>query len=265
MELSGKIAIITGASRGIGRALAKELLTHNCGLLLTGLEEDELASFSKELRLYSSTVATMAADLSNPQGREDFIKWILEQKAPPDILVNNAGMGGDFGKFAEVELSRIERTIALNVSALIHLTHELIPLLKGRPQAKIVNVSSGIARLPYPGLAVYGATKGFISSFSESLSCELAGTSIDLLCFHPGFTVTPFITTSKMDLGKISPRLLHTPEEVASRIVQAMKKDRYWGYSDLVTELTAYFGGVLPPWLKRSVFKNLFWRVPGEK
>jgi len=265
MELSGKLAIITGASRGIGRALAKELLRQNCGLLLTALEEDELASFSNELGPAPPSIATKAADLSDPKSRENFIKWILEQKEPPDILVNNAGMGGDFGRFEEVDLSSIEKTITLNISALVQLTHELIPILKKRPHAKVVNISSGIARLPYPGLAVYGATKAFVSSFSESLSCELVGTAVDVLCFHPGFTMTPFIRTSRMDLGKVSPRFLHSPEEVASRIVQAMKKDRQWDYSDVVTHLSAWFGGILPPRLKRSIFKDLFWRLPDGK
>jgi hypothetical protein len=86
-------------------------------------------------------------------------------ETPPDILVNNAGIGY-FGRFEDSEWSRIEKTIALNISALIHLTYELIPVLKKRPLAKIVNISSGIVRLPSPGLTVHSATKGFVSSFS---------------------------------------------------------------------------------------------------
>ena len=265
MELSGKLAIVTGASRGIGRALAKELAKHGCGLLLTALEGDELHSLSDELRTYSVRVADRAADLSKPESRENFIRWVLERNEFPNILVNNAGMGGDFGRFEDQDLNNIEKTIVLNISAFVHLTHELIPLLKRRPGAKIVNISSGIARLPYPGLAIYGATKGFVSSFSESLSCELAGTNIHVLCFHPGFTMTPFMESSRMDMRKIPHRFMHPPEYVATRIVQAIQKDSAWDYSDFATGLLARTGALIPHRLKTSLFKRLFWEVPSGK
>ena len=174
-------------------------------------------------------------------------------------------MGGNFGRFEDQNLSNIEKTISLNVSAFVHLTHELIPALRRRPSAKIVNISSGISRLPYPGLAIYGATKAFVSSFSESLSCELAGTSIDVLCFHPGFTMTPFISTSRMDVRKIPSRFIHTPEEMASKLVQAIRKDKQWAYSDFTTRSLAGIGTILSSRLRRFFFKDLFWRLPDEK
>ncbi len=262
MELSGKLVIITGASRGIGHAFAREIAKSGCGLLLTAFEEDELAALSDELRAQSINVAAMPADLSDPESRKNLINWILQQKENPDILVNNAGIGGDFGRFENLDLPGIEKIIALNVSAFIHLTHKLIPVLKSRPRAKIVNISSGIARLPYPGLMVYGATKAFVSSFSESLACELAGTSIDVLCFHPGFTMTSFIKTSRMDMSRIPRRLIHTPEDIAFRIVQAIKADKHWDYSDFLTGFSAWFGALLPARLKTFIFRNLFWRLP---
>ena len=265
MELSGKLAIVTGASRGIGRALAKELANCGCSLLLTALERDELNSLTNELRTFPVSFAAMAADLSEPASRETLIRWILERKEIPDILVNNAGMGGNFGRFEGQNLSNIEKTVALNISAFVHLTHELIPALGRRPSAKIVNISSGISRLPYPGLAIYGATKAFVSSFSESLSCELAGTSIDVLCFHPGFTMTSFISASGMDLGKIPPRFIHTPEEMAIRLVEAIRKDKQWAYSDFMTRSLAGIGTILSSRLRTFFFKDLFWRLPDEK
>ena len=262
VELSGKVAIITGASRGIGRALAKELARHNCNLLLTALERDELTSLSEELKTCPVRVAFMAADLSDPERRRQLIDWVSQQKAPLDILVNNVGMGGDFGRFKAQALRNIEKTIAINLLPLVHLTYDLIPVLERRPCAKIVNISSGIARLPYPGLAVYGGTKGFVSSFSESLSCELAGTSIRVLCFHPGFTMTSFIGTSKMDLQKVPKKLIHTPEEVAAKLRQAIEKDKQWAYSDFATRLSARVGALLPSRLRTFIFRNAFWKLP---
>jgi hypothetical protein len=265
MELSGKLTIITGASRGIGRALAIELARSGCGLLLTALERDELNHLLNELRAFPVKVATMAADLSDTEDRKRVLNWILEHEQPPDILVNNAGIGGQFGRFEQINLSNIEKTIALNVSALVHLTHELIPILRKRPHAKIVNISSGIARLPYPGLAVYGATKGFVASFSESLACELTGSNIDVHCFYPGFTATHFMESSGMDMRKIPRWMIHTPEYVASRIVKALKKDYTWYYSDLITKFSPFIGTLIPHRLKISIFKKLFWELPNGK
>ena len=264
MEPSGKLVIITGASRGIGRALAIELAKAGCGLLLTALEEDELTALANELRSkFSVRVEAMSSDLSNLESRKNLINWI-KSKEQIDILINNAGLGY-FGRFEESECNRIEKTIALNISALIHLTYELIPVLKKRPSAKIVNISSGMARLPYPGLAVYGATKGFVSSFSESLSSELSGTSVSVLCFHPGFAMTSFISSAEMNMEKVPKVLLHSPDEIAVQIVKAIKKDKQWAYSDILTRFATELGIILPSRLKTFILKDLFWRLPDAK
>jgi short-subunit dehydrogenase len=265
MEVSNKLAVITGASRGIGRALSKELAKSSCGLLLTALEGEELSTLSQEIqRKLSVNVDTMACDLSDLESRKNLIDWIKKWKEPPDILINNAGLGY-FGRFEDLEWSRIEKTIALNISALIHLTYELIPILKKRPSAKIVNISSGMARFPYPGLAVYGATKGFVSSFSESLVTELTGTSISVLCFHPGFAMTSFISSAGMNMQKVPRILIHSPEDIAIQIVRAIRKDKQWAYSDFLTKFSTWFGAFLPPSLKTSILKDLFWRLPDAK
>lgn len=265
MELAGKHALITGASRGIGRALAMELARSGCGLLLTALENDELNTLSNALRMFPVTVAIKAADLSDPEARKNILTWILEHETPPDILVNNVGIGGQFGRFEHINMNDIERTIALNISAFVHLTHELIPVLKTRSYAKIVNISSGIAKLPYPGLAVYGATKAFVSSFSESLACELASTNIVVHCFYPGFTTTHFMESSKMDMRKIRRWMIHTPESVASRIVKSLKKDYAWYYSDFITKFSPVLGNLIPQRIKTHIFKKLFWELPDGK
>lgn len=265
MKLSNRLAIITGASRGIGRALAIELARSGCGLLLMALENDELNNLVNELRAFPVDVAVMVADLLNPESRKSVLSWISNHEPAPDILVNNVGMGGQFGRFEHTQLSDIEKTMALNVSAFVHLTHELIPVLCQRPQARIVNISSGIARLPYPGLAIYGATKAFVSSFSESLACELSDTNIRVLCFYPGFTATHFMESSNMDMRKIPRWMIHTPESVAAQIVKALNKDYLCHYSDFITRLSPLIVSLVPQRLKISIFKNLFWELPDGK
>jgi len=265
MKLSGKLAVVTGASRGIGRALAKEFAKQGCGLLLTALEEEELLVVSQEIRRKALvTVEAMAVDLSTSRDRKSLIEWIQRRKNPPDILVNNAGIGY-FGRFDGADPISVERTVTINVSALVHLTHELIPILKTRPRAKIVNVSSASSRLPYPGLAIYGATKAFVSSLSQTLSAELQGTSVDVLCFHPGFTATPFIESAGMDMSKVKKMLIHSPEEVAHQIVRAIRRDKHWGCSDLITRLSVLTGIILPIRLKTAIFERLCWRLSDVK
>jgi short-subunit dehydrogenase len=256
--------VITGASRGIGRSLALALGKSGCQLLLTALEKDQLASLAEELSVESGiTVAHMAADLTDDSERRRFLDWIAAQKHPPDILINNAG-AGYFGRFTSSRWSDIERTLILNIHVPTLLIRELLPTLRNRPQAKIVNISSGISRLPYPGLAVYGAAKGYLSSFSESLACELAGTDVSVLCFHPGFTGTHFMSTARMDMNRIPKFLIRTPEAVAERIVNAIKKDTTWTYSDFSSRLGVFLTGFLPRRIKIGLFKNLFWRLPDE-
>jgi short-subunit dehydrogenase len=262
MELAGKVAVITGASRGIGRALAFALAKSGCTLLLTALEEDELASLAKELvARHGTSVAFLSADLVDDKSRRCFLDWIGTREELPDILVNNAG-AGHFGRFASSNWNDIEQTLILNIHVPTLLIQGLMPLLKTRPQAKIVNISSAVSRLPYPGLAVYGAAKGYLSSLSESLACELAGTNISVLCFHPGFTETHFLSSARMDMSRIPKSLINVPETVAARIVRAIEKDKTWGYSDLPTRLAVSVAGFLPPRIRTVLFRNLFWRLP---
>ncbi len=265
MDLSGKVAVLTGASRGIGRALAFELAKSGCELLLMALEPDELSVVSNELReKCHASVEAMAGDLSDLNNLENVVRWIQTRQNPPDILINNAGIG-HFGRFEDTAWRYTEKTIALNISALIHLTHELIPILRNRPRAKIVNVSSGSSKLPYPGLAIYAATKAFVSSFSQTLAAELDGTSIDVLCFHPGFTMTSFIESAGMEMSKVSKLLIHSPEEVAIQLVRAIKRDEYWGYSDVLTRLSVMLGTALPTRLRMAIFERLCWRLSDVK
>jgi len=264
MELAGKTVVLTGASRGIGRALSVGLTREGCRLLLTALEADELAALAEELRgKYSANVATMASDLTDAAGRSDLIEWVTARPQPPDILVNNAG-AGLFRRFESSSWLEIEKQLVLNIHAATHLIHQLIPVLKARPVAKIVNISSGVARLPYPGLAVYGAAKGFVSSLSESLACELSGTPVSVLCFHPGFTTTPFIAAARMDMSRIPRALVSTPEKVATRILAAIRKDRLWDYGDPAARLMVFLSSFMTPGLKTTIFKHLFWRLPDE-
>lgn len=261
MDLSGKVALVTGASRGIGRALVVELARRGCGLRLTGLEGDDLAEVAEHATAsFGVAAAALSLDLTADSAPGRLVDWLADQP-PPDLLVNNAG-GGRFGRFVSASDEDIEHTLRLNVLAPTRLIRSLLPILGKRPEAAIVNVSSAIARLPYPGLAVYGAAKGYLSSLSESLACELIGTDVRVLCFHPGFTATGFMAAAGMDMRRIPGWAVVPPERVAARIVRAIEHDRAWDFSGGVTRLGASLARVLPQGLKMRLFENLFWELP---
>lgn len=262
VKLSGKTAIVTGASRGIGRCLALALAKEGCPLLLTALEADELAAVVADIEARSDIgVASHVADLTDPAGRLALVEWIRQRDEIPDILINNAGAGW-FGAFGDSSWDSLERTLLLDVHVPTFLMHAVLPILKGRPEAMIVNISSAVGSLPYPGLAAYGATKGYLSSLSASLQCELSSGHVHVLCFHPGFTATSFIASAGMDLSKVPRFMVARPESVADNIVRAMKRNAYWVYGDAVSRFGVALAGVLPHRLRIRLFRNFYWESP---
>jgi short-subunit dehydrogenase len=261
MKIRGKVSVVTGAASGIGKALASALAEAGSDLRLVDVREEEVRALADRLgREHGVASTALCVDLTQRSAPAAVGTW-LRGDSLPDLLVNNAG-GGHFGRFDAALPEEIERTLLLDVHAPTFLTRELLPVLLGRPEAMIVNISSGIARLPYPGLAVYGAAKGYISSLSESLACELADTGVRVLCFHPGFTDTGFMKAAGMDMRRIPRRVLLKPARVARRIVRAIQRDSGWSYSDLATHVGAWLGGALPHSARTRVFENLFWKLP---
>lgn len=264
MKLAEKVALVTGASSGIGKALAFELARRGCRLLLTALEAGQLEAVVEQLRTGENVrVDFRSTDVTDPASRSDLIEWVRSRAESLDLVVSNAG-GGRFRRFSGAAWDDLRKTIALNVEAPTHLLHELMPMLEVRPEARIVIVSSGIGRLPYPGLAVYGASKGYLSSLGETLACELLGTRVGVLVFFPGFTRTGFMDAAGMDMSRVPGFMVGSPEKVARRIVRCLEKDRQWAYSDLSSRVAALIGPMLPSRLRVRILRNLFWRLPDE-
>lgn len=264
MDLAGKSVLVTGASSGIGRALALELAGRRSRLVLTALEEEPLAGVAREIGArHGARVEFRAADLADARSRDDLVAWLRSRSDPLDVVVSNAG-GGRFARFTAAPWDDLRRTLALNVDAPTHLLRALLPLLLGRPEGRIAIVSSGIARLPYPGLATYGAAKGYLASLGESLACELLGTRVRVLVFFPGFTRTGFMESAGMDMSRVPGHMQGTAERVARRIAQGIATGRRWSYSDLPSCLAAFAAPLLPSGLRVRILRHLFWRLPDE-
>ncbi|MDQ0317010.1 SDR family NAD(P)-dependent oxidoreductase [Amorphus orientalis] len=218
-------ALITGASRGLGRAYA-EGLPETTELLLTGRDAEALEETAAALRDAGRTVETVVADLATADGRDAVIAAAKSKGI--DLLINNAGLGA-FGEFADVPMERHEAVVSVNVTALLTLTHALIPTLVeqadfGGSKAAIVNLASSIAFVPVPGFATYAASKAFVLSFGEALAAELADDPIDVLTVCPGPTKTEFGTNAGYERAHLPGAI--EPERVVDATLAAIGRQR---------------------------------------
>jgi len=226
----GCTALITGASSGIGREIAWQLAPGAHALILVARNLEQLEALKAELTRDNAglNVFIYGLDLRDGLKTDEFLHWLGENNLRVNFLVNNAGHG-DYGDFETADWEKIESMIALNITALTRLTHRLIPVLKSFEDSAILNVSSITAFLPLPQMAVYSATKAYVSSFSEALRIELrdSGVSVTTLC--PGPTPTGFSDAARrgpQDKGA-SPEFLQIPSaQVVHEALRAVARGR---------------------------------------
>jgi len=191
MATARPVALVTGASAGIGRELARILAREGHDLVLVARREPELTALGLELKeKYGADSRVITADLSKARAVQSLVKE-LGPEAQIDVLVNNAGFGGH-GAFVERDRDADLRQIAVNVTALTDLTRQLLPGMVARGRGRVLNVASTAAFQPGPFMAVYYATKAYVLSFSQALAEELAGTGVTVTTLCPGVTETEF-------------------------------------------------------------------------
>lgn len=195
-------ALITGASFGIGKELAKIHASKGGDLVLVARSEDSLLEVKEELESkYSVNVKTIKKDLSNSMAASEIYEEVSKENIRISVLINNAGFGLR-GEFDKMSLSRQEQMINLNILALTQLTHLFLQDFRKANNGKILNVSSTASFMPGPLQAVYFATKAYVTYFSNALSEELRDTNITVTNLMPGATETKFAKTSGMDKTK---------------------------------------------------------------
>jgi short-subunit dehydrogenase len=221
MSNSRPIALITGASSGIGRELACGLAADH-DLILTARRETELRALAVSL---SPTVChVIPADLADPAAPQALYRAVQSAGLIVDVLVNNAGFG-DLGPFAEADLQRALRMIQVNVTALTELTGLFLPGMRQRGRGRILNVGSVAGFQPGPFMAVYYATKAYVNSFSEALWSELKGSGVTVTCLAPGRTESAFAATAGFDL-RAGGGAVASARSVAELGIRAMKRGK---------------------------------------
>lgn len=192
-ELFYDSVLVTGASGGIGEEFARQLMFCCHQMVLVARREDRLRSLASDLKQQNPDLDIIfyVVDLVCSEERESFLSKLHDDGVKPDLLINNAGMG-DFRKFSQSKWDKIDRMMQVNMTALTHLSHSLIPQMRERGSGAIINVSSLASILPMPEFAVYAATKAYVTSFSEALRLELKGDGIPVMALCPGPVHTEF-------------------------------------------------------------------------
>jgi short-subunit dehydrogenase len=219
------LALITGASSGIGLELARLFAKDGYALVLVARSLDRLEALATALS--PATVTCIQADLSLPGAAESLWQQ-LEAKGlhQPHMLVNNAGFG-DFGPFADTPLDTYTRMIALNIEALTTLTHKVLPGMRARKQGRILQLASTAAFMPGPLMGVYFATKAYVLHFSEALSMELQDTGVTVTTLCPGPTTSGFQAAARMQESRlVKGKRLPTSAQVAAYGYKALHKGR---------------------------------------
>ncbi|MFA6120244.1 MAG: SDR family oxidoreductase [Sideroxydans sp.] len=191
------IAVITGASSGIGMELARLFAADGYDLIVTARRAELLQKLSDELvKAHSTSVRIIQMDIAQPYAGKALWKAISDITPNIEVLVNNAGIG-DSSDFATESPEVIERMIHLNISTLTSLTRYALPQMVLRGSGKILNVASLAGYQPGgPGMAVYYATKAYVLSFSRAIRCELQTTGVNVTVLCPGATATEFEQTA---------------------------------------------------------------------
>jgi len=220
--MAQEVALITGASSGIGEALARRIARDGRPVALVARRQARLESIAAELRASNRVdVHALPADLTAPGAIPALVEEVARRGLTVDWLVNNAGFG-TFGKFHEMPLAKELEEIRLNVEALVELTGRFVPGMVARKRGLVMNIASVGAFVPSPLMATYTATKAFVLTFSETIHAELAGTGVRCLCVCPGFTRTEFQQKAEVDVHGVPDFAWMSADAVADQAVRAV-------------------------------------------
>jgi uncharacterized protein len=247
-------ALVTGASKGIGKEIALELAGRKYNLILVARSAEILADLALEIQKHSGVkVVYMAADLAETGVAKKVLDWCKTQDLEVSVLVNNAGYGlsGALEKYS-VEENRAMMT--LNMLTLTEMCQEFLPMLKRQKEAFILNIASSTAYQAMPLMSIYAASKVFVLNFSRGLKHELKDTSVSVTVVCPGATTTGF--NDRADIGakarKAAARVTMTPQDVAQQAVEGM----FMGKTEVITGFINKAGAFLAWLLPKNIIEK---------
>jgi uncharacterized protein len=240
-------ALVTGASAGIGEAIARELSARGCDVVLVARRHERLERLARELRAaFGIEAEPLAADLTDPRALATVEARLEEDQRPVDLLVNNAGGASQHAPFLELDRDALADDAYLNAMTLLRLTHAAAGAMARRGRGNVINISAGVGFYPLPGAAAYGASKAFVNSLSEALGYELRDTGVQVTAICPGFTRTGAQQRLGLNAASVPWPLWMEPEQVAAAALRAAQRGRSISSLNTIGRLNAFLGRHLP-------------------
>jgi len=245
-KLQNKVAVITGASSGIGAVTARKLASHGLKVVLIARRKDRLDALAEEIQHTNGQAEVIEGDLCSDADRQKIYENVTHTYGTADILINNAGFGW-YGYSTDIPLAMAMQMIQVNISAVVHLTLLFLRKMIQQNQGHIINIGSISGSIPSQGIALYGATKSFLDAFTTSLYRETRNTKVRLSVVRSGPVQTEFFQTAEnLPEGKPVPTRNHgiPSEVVANTIYRLLHRPRRYVY------IPTYLG--ITPWVELS-------------
>jgi short-subunit dehydrogenase len=250
--------LITGASAGMGREFARQLASVVSTMILVARRNDRLEALELELKVINPDLEVYCRqlDLSDQAELKRFCDWLNESGLAVDLLVNNAGLG-DRGTFAESKWDRVQAMLQVNIQALTYLVHRILPSMRKSGCGAILNVSSAASLVPVPNMAVYAATKAYVTSFSEALRAELRSSNISVTALCPGPVPTEFGDVANRERDEYAAPMPEyftvSVQQVVREALNAVARDRARVIPGALVNLLMTTVAFLPMFVKRLV------------
>jgi len=266
MRIEGKLALITGASSGIGEATAKAIAEKGGRVVLLARSESRLQQIASEISIDKGKATYYAVDLSDPDASVRIVDTIVSDLGTPDILINNAG-AGRWLTIEETDASELEQMMAVPFFAAFNVTRELLPHMRKRGSGHIVNISSVASRLNWPGAAGYSAARAAMSTLSRALKTETHGTRIRVTLAMFGKVASPFWEHnpgSEERLPKVNAYLSTlTPWQAANAVVKGIERNSSEIVRPSMFRLIFLLNFLFPRTTERVL--RIGWRRPPDK
>jgi short-subunit dehydrogenase len=251
VQLNTRRILLTGASGGLGAALARQLVRHGAQVLLAGRDAKKLQALSNEL---GTAVSVAIADLNQPLGIAGLSA--AAQNFKINVLINNAGISA-FGLMQDQDWAAIEQVLTTNLIAPMRLTHAILPQLLAQPSAAVINVGSIFGGLPFAGFVAYSSAKAGLHGFSQSLRRELADSHVRVLYIAPRAISTALNSPAVNALNRALGNASDTPQAVAKRIITALSQGSNELHIGLPERLFSWLNGVAPGLIDRGLAAKL--------